>query len=491
MQVKDVKGNSVNVPMMVITLITGVFITVLNQTILATAFPTLMKAFDISTATVQWLTTGFLMVNGIMIPVSAYLSTKFPTKWLYITAMSTFLLGTVIAFVANSFEMLLIGRLVQALGVGVTMPLLQNIMLTIFPPAQRGRAMGLSGIAIGVAPAIGPTLSGWVIDNSGWRTLFGMIIPIAVLVIIMSFFFMKSVLPNTNPKIDIISLIESTLGFGSLLYGLSEVGNKGWGDPIVLIAIALGIVVIALFGYRQLHLETPFLEVRVFKNGTFTLSTILGSIANMAMVGAEMVIPMYLQIIHGKSALESGLTLLPGALMMGLMSPITGTMFDRIGAKRLAQLGLFFLTVATIPYAFVTASTPSIYITVLYAVRMFGVSMVMMPVTTNGMNALSTDMIRHGTAVNNTVRQVATSMTTAILVSVLTNVTNQTKPASSLLKSDPLAYKNSFFNATLNGYHAAFWFAVGFSLLGWLLTFYLRSNKKSQVKIDIEGGKKA
>jgi len=176
---------------------------------------------------------------------------------------------------------------------------------------------------------------------------------------------------------------------------------------------------------------------------------------------------------------------------MGLMSPITGTMFDRIGAKRLAQLGLFFLTVATIPYAFVTASTPSIYITVLYAVRMFGVSMVMMPVTTNGMNALSTDMIRHGTAVNNTVRQVATSMTTAILVSVLTNVTNQTKPASSLLKSDPLAYKNSFFDATLNGYHAAFWFAVGFSLIGWLLTFFLRSNKKSQVKIDIEGGKKA
>lgn len=490
MQVKDVKGNSVNVPMMVITLITGVFITVLNQTILATAFPTLMKAFDISTATVQWLTTGFLMVNGIMIPVSAYLSTKFPTKWLYITAMSTFLLGTVIAFVANSFEMLLIGRLVQALGVGVTMPLLQNIMLTIFPPAQRGRAMGLSGIAIGVAPAIGPTLSGWVIDNSGWRTLFGMIIPIAVLVILLSFFFMKSVLPNTNPKIDILSLIESTLGFGALLYGLSEVGNKGWGDPIVIAAIIVGLAIIVLFGYRQLHLETPFLEIRVFKTGTFTLSTILGSIANMAMVGTEMVIPMYLQIIHGKSALESGLTLLPGAVMMALMSPITGTVFDRIGAKRLAQLGLFLLTIATIPYAFVTASTPSIYITVLYAVRMFGVSMVMMPVTTNGMNALSTDMIRHGTAVNNTVRQVATSMTTAILVSVLTNVTNQTKPASSLLKSDPLSYKNSFFNATLNGYHAAFWFAVGFSLIGWFLTFFLKQ-KKSQVKIDVEGGKKA
>ncbi|MFT8845167.1 MAG: DHA2 family efflux MFS transporter permease subunit, partial [Schleiferilactobacillus harbinensis] len=354
MQVKDNNGRPVNVAMLVVTLITGVFITVLNQTILATAFPTLMKAFDISTATVQWLTTGFLMVNGIMIPVSAYLSAKVPTKWLYIAAMSMFELGTVIAFMANSFPMLLIGRLVQALGVGVTMPLLQNIMLSIFPMEKRGTAMGLAGIAIGVAPAIGPTLSGFVIDNFGWRTLFGMIIPVAALVLIASFFFMRDVLPNTNPSIDILSLIESTIGFGALLYGFSEVGNKGWGDPIVLGSIALGAIVIALFSMRQLHLKNPFVQIRVFTNRTFTLSTILGSIANMAMVGAEMVIPLYLQIIHGKSALESGLTLLPGALLIALMSPVTGAVFDRIGARRLAQLGLFLLAIATVPYAFIT-----------------------------------------------------------------------------------------------------------------------------------------
>ncbi|WP_283679908.1 MDR family MFS transporter [Lentilactobacillus sp. Marseille-Q4993] len=476
MERRDTNGQPINIPMMVITIVVGVFITVLNQTILATAFPTLMDAFNISTATVQWLTTGFMMVNGIMIPVSAYLSGKIPTKWLYITAMATFLVGTIIAYVANSFGMLLAGRLVQALGVGVTMPLLQNIMLTIFPPEKRGAAMGITGIAVGVAPAIGPTLSGYIIDNFGWRTLFGMLIPIIIIVLLLALKYVKNVLPMTDPSMDIISLIESTVGFGSLLYGFSEVGNKGWTDPVVLWSIGIGIVVIALFGIRQFKLENPFLQVRVFENKIFTLSTVLASIANMAMVGAGMIIPLYLQIIHGKSAFESGLTLLPGALLIGLMSPITGVVFDRIGAKRLAILGLFILTMGTLPFAFITQDMPTIFITVIYAVRMFGISIVMMPITTNGMNALAPRMIPHGTAANNTIRQIASSVTTAVMVSVLTNVTDQSKPAHSLIHSNPLKYKNDFFNATLNGYHAAFWIAVGFSLVGWLLAFFL--NKK-------------
>lgn len=483
MDVRDTKGRKINVALLVVTLITGVFITVLNQTILATAFPTLMDEFNIDTGTVQWLTTGFMLVNGIMIPVSAFLAAKVPTRWLYIGAMAIFGVGTTVAFVANDFALLLTGRLIQAVGVGVTMPLLQNIMLSIFPPEKRGSAMGLSGLAIGVAPAIGPTLSGWVIDNFGWRTLFGMLLPIIVIVLIMALFFMRDVLPNSNPKLDFLSLVESSIGFGLLLYGFSEVSSNGWLDPVVIGTIAGGIVFIGLFVFRQLHMDDPFLQLRVFSSKIFTLSTILGSIANMAMVGVEMILPMYLQIIHGKTALQSGLTLLPGALMMGVMSPITGIVFDKIGAKRLAQLGLFILTVGTLPYAFVTETTPSIFITIIYAVRMFGVSMVMMPLTTNGMNALSGDLIRHGTAVNNTVRQVATSMTTAILVSVLSNVTNAAAPAKHMLTTNPLGYKHAFFSATLSGYHASFWFAIGFSALGWLLTFFL--NKKVTATKDV------
>ncbi len=313
MDVRDTKGRKINVALLVVTLITGVFITVLNQTILATAFPTLMDEFNIDTGTVQWLTTGFMLVNGIMIPVSAFLAAKVPTRWLYIGAMAIFGVGTTVAFVASDFALLLTGRLIQAVGVGVTMPLLQNIMLSIFPPEKRGSAMGLSGLAIGVAPAIGPTLSGWVIDNFGWRTLFGMLLPIIVIVLIMALFFMRDVLPNSNPKLDFLSLVESSIGFGLLLYGFSEVSSNGWLDPVVIGTIAGGIVFIGLFVFRQLHMDDPFLQLRVFSSKIFTLSTILGSIANMAMVGVEMILPMYLQIIHGKTALQSGLTLLPGA----------------------------------------------------------------------------------------------------------------------------------------------------------------------------------
>lgn len=477
----DVNGKPYNRTMLIVLLLVGVFCTVLNQTILTTAFPTLMKAFDISTATVQWLTTGFLMVNGIMIPVSAFLSNRFPTKWLYIVAMSTFEVGTIMAWTAPSFAVLLAGRLVQAVGVGVAMPLLQTIMLTIFPANRRGAAMGMAGIVVGLAPALGPSLSGWIIDNFTWRDLFGMIIPIMALVIIGSFFFMKNVIETGRPKLDFWSLVLSTLGFGGMLYGFSEVGDKGWTDPIVLSAIILGAALVVVFGLRQLHLKHPFLEIRVFKSREFTIAAALSSIVNMAMIGVEMVIPLYLQIVHGMSAFHSGLTLLPGALMMGIMSPITGNLFDKYGAKRLAICGMFLLTIGTLPFVMITQQTPVIYIVFLYAIRMFGISMVMMPVTTSGMNALSVDMISHGTAVNNTTRQVASSVGTAILVSVLTNVTNNNMPGKHLLTQTPFAYKVRAFNATMSGYHAAFWIAVGFCVVG-LATAFLLSEKNTGSK---------
>ena len=206
----------------------------------------------------------------------------------------------------------------------------------------------------------------------------------------------------------------------------------------------------------------------------------------MAMVGVELVIPLYLQIIHGMSAFHSGLTLLFGALFMGVMSPITGNLFDRHGARRLAITGMFILSVGTIPFAFITRDTPTIYIVFLYAVRMFGISMVMMPVTTAGMNSLPHNLISHGTAVNNTIRQVATSVGTAIMISVLTNVTNNNRPAHSLLKAAPLQYKSQMFDATLMGYHAAFWFAVAFSLIGLILTFFVTSGNGIHLKLDSE-----
>lgn len=454
----------------------------LNQTLLTTAFPALMKAFNISASSVQWLTTGFLLVNGIMIPISAWLINKFSSKRLYLTAMTIFLIGTITCFVAPNFSTLLIGRLIQAAGVGISMPLLQNIMLSIFPPEKRGSAMGMAGIVIGLAPALGPTLSGWIIDHYTWRDLFGMVIPIVILVLVLAFFLMKSVIQLSNPSIDVLSAFLSTVGFGSLLYGFSSVGNDGWGSSKVISFLVIGVFVIGLFVWRQLHLEHPFLELRVFKSPTFTIAAILSGVVNMAMVGAEMVLPLYIQNIRGESAFHSGLMLLPGALIMGLMMPITGAIFDKHGAKRLAISGMLILTAATLPFAFLTQETPIVMIVILYAIRMFGISMVMMPVTTSGMNALPMNLISHGTAVNNTFRQVASSIGTAVLISILTNVTKDNLPKASLLKSLPLSYKDQAINATLSGYHAAFFVAVIFGLVGFIITFFLKNNKK------IEGG---
>ncbi|MCJ0535777.1 MDR family MFS transporter [Enterococcus cecorum] len=481
----DIYGKKYNRSLLVVVLLIGTFCTVLNQTLLATAFPTLMKEFDISASTVQWLTTGFLLVNGIMIPVSAWLINSFSSKKLYISAMTTFLIGTIICFLAQNFSVLLIGRLIQAIGVGLSMPLLQNIMLTIFPPEKRGSAMGMAGIVIGLAPASGPTLSGWIIDHYSWRDLFGMVIPIVILVLVLALFFMKSVIELTHPKIDTISAILSTIGFGSLLYGFSSVGDKGWLSKEVLGFLIIGIIFIFLFSKRQLKIEHPFLELRVFKSKIFTIAAVLAGVTNMAMIGAEMVLPLYIQNIRGESAFHSGLMLLPGALVMGLMMPITGAIFDKRGARKLAITGMFILTSATLPFAFLTSKTSVIVIVVLYAIRMFGISMVMMPVTTSGMNALPAHLISHGTAVNNTFRQVASSIGTAILISVLTNVTKNNLPTKSILEATPLAYKDQAINATLSGYHAAFLVAVIFGFIGWLITFTLAKKKNY-----VQGGDK-
>lgn len=482
----DLNGKPYNRTLLVITMLTGTFTTFLTQTILTTAYPTLMRAFNINASAVQWLTTGFMLVMGIMIPVSAWLLSKFNVKYLYLTAISIFFLGTLLSRFAPTFGTLLAGRLIQAAGVGMSAPTFQTVMYSIFPPQKRGSAMGLAGIVIGLAPAIGPTLSGWVLLNHSWRSLFSVVLPMAALVLILASYSMRKVLPTSNPKIDTLSVVESTIGFGSLLYGFSAVGTDGWGSPVVLISLAIGVIVVALFSVRQLHLPTPLLELRVFTRPMFTLSVILTAVAYMSMVGVEMVLPMYIQTIRGESAFHSGLILLPGAIMMGIMSPITGRIFDRIGARRLANTGLFLLVAGTFPLMTLTPDTPILFITVIYTVRMFGITMVTMPVTTAGMNALPNNLINHGTAVNNTVRQVAASIGTAILVSVLSTVTKSQTPAHALQGQDPIAFARRMQTATVSGYRAAFVVSLILAALGFALSLLLKKDD-----LDTEQGKGA
>ncbi|QLL67940.1 DHA2 family efflux MFS transporter permease subunit [Lactobacillus johnsonii] len=479
-QPTDIHGKSYNRNLLVLVLIIGSFCTVLNGTLLATALPSIMRFFHISTATAEWLSTAFLLVNGVMIPISAWLINRFGSRKMYLSAMSVFFIGTVIAAIAPNFGTLLAGRIIQGLGVGVTMPLLQTIMLSIFPANKRGAAMGTVGIVIGLAPAIGPTLSGWIVDNLSWRYLFSIIAPIAGVVIVLAFFLIKDVLPTKKEKIDILSVTTSTVGFGSLLYGFSEAGNKGWTNPEILMFIGVGIVFVILFGLRQLKMSDPFLDITVFKHFEFSLAAVLSGITNLAMVGIEMVLPLYIQNLRGVSAFHSGLMLLPGALMIGIMSPITGRLFDKYGARKMAITGMTLLTLGTIPFVFLTEQSSYTMIIILYAIRMVGVALVMMNVTTSGMNSLPLDKISHGTAVNNTFRQVLSSIGTAILVSVLTTTTNNNMPSKELLKTLPLQYKTQAINATLNGFHASFAMSIVFALIALVLAFFLKKGNRAR-----------
>lgn len=490
-QPTDIYGKPYHRGLFVAVFLIGAFVMVLNQTVISTAQPAIMKSFDIGTSTVQWLTTGFSLVNGIMIPISAWLMTRFKTKPLILVALASFFGGTLVAFCANSFSMLLAGRLIQALGAGAIMPLMQTVFLTIYPPEQRGAAMGINGIVIGLAPAVGPTLSGWVVDSRTWRDLFGIMLPIVAVAFIGSIFFIKDVLPIKKTKLDLLSVITSTIGFGTLLYGFSNAGTDGWTDTWVLLEILIGVIFVIIFAWRQLKMDEPCLNLRVFKSVEFTMAALISAVATLAMTGAEIILPLYIQNLRGISAFHSGLLLLPGALMIAVIAPIAGRIFDRYGAKDMTILGMFLLSIGTVPFFFLTKDTSMAYIVIFYAFRMAGIAMALMTVTTAGMNALPMELMSHGTASNNTFRQVMSSIGVAVMTSVLTNVTKNAMPSSSVLHNTPLKYRDEAINAALSGYHATFILATGFAVVALILSLFLKSKPNRSTDIDLDKLKEA
>lgn len=407
-------------------LLAGSFIAILNQTLMITAIPPIMQEMGITANTAQWLTTVFMLVSGIMIPISAFLLEKFTTRQLFMTAMGVFTLGTAVSGIATGFPVLLTGRVIQSMGAGVMLPLMQTVFLMIFPVNRRGAAMGYIGLVISFAPAIGPTLSGWVTSNYEWRFLFWGIIPLALVMIVVAFFKMRNVTELKNPKVDPFSIMLSTLGFGGLLYGFTSAGNNGWGSPITLTILAVGTTSIFFFIKRQLSMSHPMLEFRVFKARMFTLSTIICSIGFLGLIALETIIPLYIQNMREFSAMEAGIVLFPGAILAGLMAPITGRIFDKIGARALAIPGLILMSASTVAFLFIDTTTSLVYLSVMYAIRMFGFSMVMMPVNTAGLNQMPRKLIPHGAAMTNTVRMMAASIGTAVLVSVMTTAEQKT-----------------------------------------------------------------
>lgn len=462
----DTHGKQYNRLIMIFSVLLGGFMTVLTETILNNGLPAIQKSFNVSTSTVQWLSTGYLLIIGIMVPVSATLLYKFRSKNLYLTAIFIFLLGTTVSYVAPNFSILLIGRLIQAVSVGIIMPFMQNIMVMIFPVEKRGMAMGLSGIVIALAPAIGPTLSGWIIDNSGWRDLFGILIPISIVVILFAFFGMRDVVETTNPRLDIKSGIESTFGFGGILFGFSTLGS---GNIILsIVTLAIGVTGVVMLVKRQLRLENPMLDMHVFKSKIFARTTWLSSISNMPFLGMQLLVPLYLQKVFQTSALTAGLVMLPGALAMAAVNPIAGTLFDKYGIRKLAITGFSIFTVATVGFVLIDPSTSLVIVAVIYAIWMIGISLVMMQLGTAGINDLTPKLVAHGNAINNMARQVSAAIATALLISI------STIGAKIMASSGTIG-------AELFGYRMAYSAVILISAVGLIGSFKLQ-NKQQPMK---------
>lgn len=455
---------SFNRTVIVSILLATSFVTVLNQTLLIIAIPPIMIEFQIEANQAQWITTAFMLTNGILIPITAFLIDKFTTRQLLISAISFFMIGTFLGAIAPNFLVLLLGRIVQAFGAGIMMPLSQTIILTLYPLEKRGAAMGMVGLVVGFAPAIGPTLSGFIIEQLSWRYLFYTILPFSFIVLILAFLFMKNVTKQREVKIDIASIIFSSFGWGGLLYGFSIAGSQGWVSPIVLGSIFVGAVSLFLFIRRQLSLEQPILEFRVFTSKIFTITTILSIVFFTLMIGTQTILPIYAQHIRDASALESGLMLLPGALIMGVMSPVTGRIFDKLGARALAITGFSLLLLAMTLFTFLQMESSLLFIAVVFTISMLGNSMLMMPMMTAGINALQQSLIAHGTAMHNTIRTVGGSIGTALLITVM----SVTSMNVSIVDSN---------EAMLIGMKASFIVSAVIALVGLLLAFKISSEK--------------
>ncbi|MFA7745688.1 MDR family MFS transporter [Salinicoccus roseus] len=404
-----------------LSLIIGAFFAILNETLLNIALTTLMDQFDITLPTVQWMATGFMLVMGIVIPVSALLIQWFTTRQLFLGTMIIFTLGTAIAASAPTFGILLTGRLIQAVGTGMLMPIMFNVFLLMYPPHKRGRIMGIVGLVIMFAPAIGPTLSGIIVEYLGWRFLFITVIPFSLFSIVFAYFFLVNVSEVTRPKIDILSILFSTVGFGATIYGFSSVGESeaGFLSPVVLVSLLLGISGIFLFAYRQLHLDEPIMDFRVFKYPMYRHAVIMFVIIIMAMFASEIILPIYMQGPLALSAATAGILLLPGSLLNGALSPFMGQLFDKVGPRPMMIPATLVLSATMFMMSRLDTDSSVWMIVIGFLLLMVSVSAIMMPAQTNGLNQLPKRLYPHGTAVISTLQPMAGAIGVSVFISIL------------------------------------------------------------------------
>ncbi|MEO8908282.1 MAG: DHA2 family efflux MFS transporter permease subunit [Microbacteriaceae bacterium] len=455
-------------------LLIATFVVILNETIMNVALRDIMLDLHIDARAGQWLTTVFMLTTAIVIPITGFLLQRFNTRPIYIAAMTSFSLGTLLAAVAPNFEILLLARVVQACGTAIMLPLLMTTLMTLVPAASRGKTMGNVSIVISVAPAIGPTISGVILSTLTWRWMFWLVLPISVGMLLFGIWQMKNVTEPKRVPIDVFSVILSALGFGGLIYGLSLVGAGSEADAaataansnlMMVIALVVGVVSLLAFVLRQLALQRrdrALLDLRTFRSPIFCVAVIMMALATATLFGVIILIPIYLQQVLGVPPLETGLLLLPGGLIMGLLAPIVGRLYDRFGPLPLTVPGSIIVSAGMWALTTVAATTSPVFVLAAHITLSVGLALLLTPLFTAGLGAVKPSLYSHGSAIVGTVQQVAGAAGTALFVTVMS------------VHAAALAGTSTAQEAAAGGMKAAFFVGAVLSLFVIVAAFFIR-----------------
>jgi EmrB/QacA subfamily drug resistance transporter len=404
--------------MAMISLILAVFMAILDTSIVNVALPKMMAVFGVNQTQIQWVVTAYALVVGSLIPTTGYLGDRFGYKRVFLYALVIFTLGSALCGLAWSNSSMVFFRIVQAIGGGMLMPISMAMIMRMFPPDNRGMAMGLFGISIMFAPALGPTLSGYIVEYLDWRLIFTLNVPIGILDFFVSFVALKEFKVEQYKRFDFLGFILSCGGLATLLYGVGLAPDKGWSDPEVVTFLLIAGASLTSFVIRQLLIDNPLLDLSLLKDKTFTVSLLVSSNAMIILMGTLFLLPIFLQNISGLSAIDTGLLLLPQAIVSGLMMPIAGALFDKIGSRPLALIGMLITAYALYLTRFLDVTTPHSVLIGWLVLRAVGIGFVMMPVQTVGMNAVPMAKIGQGTALSNVIRQVSAAFGIALIALV-------------------------------------------------------------------------
>ncbi|MDN5920617.1 MAG: DHA2 family efflux MFS transporter permease subunit [Pseudonocardia sp.] len=405
-------------------LVFSAFVMILNETILSVALRDLTVDLGVSTSTVQWLTSGFLLTMAVVIPTTGFLLERFTPRQIFVVSLTLFSLGTLLSAIAPGFGVLLVGRIVQACGTAVMLPLLMTSVMRLVPKERRGATMGTITIVIAVAPAVGPTIGGAVLAGLGWRWMFWIVLPLALAALVIGAVWLRLDSTPRAVPLDVVSVLLSAIGFGGVLYGFSTFGeSSGGGNPVRPWApIVVGVVALAVFVLRQMRLQRDdraLLDLRPFTHRPFSVAIAMSIPLFMCLIGASAILlPLYLQTVMGTSTFVSGLALLPGGLVLGLLGRPVGALFDRVGARPLVIPGAVAMTVSLGLFATLGPASSLSAVIGIHVLLMAGLGLMMTPLMTESLGVLPDHLTSHGSAILSTLQQVAGAFGTAVFVTV-------------------------------------------------------------------------